>query len=217
VGRGLDPDILSLPRRLPLFPLPDVVLFPRVPLPLHVFEARYRQLTADVLQSHKMIGMTLLRPGWEKDYEGRPAVYPIGCAGRIEKWEAVDGGRFNVMLRGVSRFRIVEEHAGEPYRVASIEPLSDESADEASLEAARRKVLAAIGKASDGPSVLVIQPSIGSDMLVNALSQTLDLSPVERQSLLDCDSLLGRYQRLLEILEFRELEAAYGHGESSVH
>ena len=217
MGRGLDPDVVSLPRLIPLFPLPDVVLFPKVPLPLHVFEPRYRKLTTDVLETHKIIGMTLLRSGWEADYYGRPPVYPIGCAGRIEKWEILDGARFNIMLRGLTRFRILEEHTGEPYRLATVEPLEDEGADEAALDEAQRKVLAAIGKASDGPAVLVIQPSIGSDVLVNALSQTLDLTPVERQSLLDCDTLLGRYGRLLEILEFKQLEETFGRGPDMVH
>jgi uncharacterized protein len=217
VGRGTPPEVASLPRLLPLFPLPDVVLFPSVPLPLHVFEPRYRKLTADVLQSHKLVGMTLLRPGWKADYHGRPPVFPVGCAGRIEKWEALGGGRFNVLLRGVSRFRILEEQAGEPYRLASIQSLGDEGADAASLEGARSKVLAAIGRASDGPSLLVLQPGIGPDVLVNALSQTLDLAPLERQSLLDCDTLLGRYGRLLEILEFKQLEQRYGRGGTGVH
>jgi Lon protease-like protein len=217
VGRGLDPDVLSLPRLIPLFPLPNVVLFPKVPLPLHVFEPRYRKMTADALESHKVIGMTLLRPGWQADYHGRPPVYPVGCAGRIEKWEALEGGRFNITLRGLVRFRIVEEHEGEPYRVATIDPLLDQGAEPAALDEARKKALAAIGRASDGPAVLVIQPGIGADVLVNALSQTLDLTPVERQSLLDCDTLLGRYSRLLEILEFKQLEQTFGQGPDTVH
>ena len=213
----MEPEAQRLPRLIPLFPLPDAVLFPQVPLPLHVFEPRYLKLTADALEGHRIIGMTLLRPGWEADYHGRPPVFPVGCAGRIEKWEALDGGRFNIVLRGIARFRILEEQPGEPYRLATIEPLGDEGADAASLDAARAKVLAAIGRASDGPAVLVIQPGIRSDVLVNALSQTLDLSPVERQSLLDCDTLLGRYGRLLEILEFKQLEQTFGRGESGVH
>jgi len=217
VGRGIDPDVLSLPRLIPLFPLPNVVLFPHVPLPLHVFEPRYRKMTTDVLESHKLIGIVLLKPGWKADYHGRPPVYPVGCAGRIEKWETLDGGRFNIQLRGVTRFRILQEHPGEPYRLASFEALQDQGADEAALVEARRKVLAAIGKASDGPAVLVIQPSVGPGVLVNALSQTLDLTPVERQSLLDCDSLLGRYDRLLEILEFKQLEQTFGRGDENVH
>ena len=69
---------------LPLFPLPNVVLFPNVFLPLHIFEPRYREMVADAIAGDRMIGMVLLRPGWENNYEGRPPVYPIGCSGLIK-------------------------------------------------------------------------------------------------------------------------------------
>ncbi|PYQ07933.1 MAG: hypothetical protein DMF82_02640 [Acidobacteria bacterium] len=109
----------SIPSTIPLFPLPDVVLFPRMPLPLHIFEPRYRKMTSDVMAGHKIIGMTLLKPGWEKDYYGRPPVYPIGCAGVVEECRPLEDGRFNIRLKGVSRFRILSEQGGEPYRLAS--------------------------------------------------------------------------------------------------
>src|SRR5262245_7327661 len=96
-----------------------------MPLPLHVFEPRYRKMVADVWKAHRTIGMALLKPGWEADYQGRPALYSPGCAGVIEQCEPLEDGRFNIVLRGVSRFRVLQEHAGEPYRLASIEPLPD--------------------------------------------------------------------------------------------
>ena len=85
------------------------MLFPNVFLPLHIFEPRYREMVADALASDRMIGMVLLRPGWERDYEGRPPVYPIGCSGVITHVERLADGRYNIVLRGVERFRIVEE------------------------------------------------------------------------------------------------------------
>ena len=85
-----------LPPLLPLFPLPNVVLFPRMPLALHVFEPRYRAMVSDALESHRAIGMVLLKPGWEADYEGRPPVYPVGCAGLIERCEKLADGRYDV-------------------------------------------------------------------------------------------------------------------------
>ena len=72
-----------LPPTIPLFPLPNVVLFPSVFLPLHIFEPRYREMVGDALTGDRIIGMVLLRPGWEADYEGRPPIYPVGCAGLI--------------------------------------------------------------------------------------------------------------------------------------
>src|SRR5574341_188092 len=156
-----------IPRLIPLFPLPNVVLFPRMPLPLHVFEPRYRKMVADALRGHRTIGMTLLQPGWESEYDGRPPVYPTGCAGSLEQCDPLEDGRFNILLRGLSRFRIVEERDGEPYRLATVKPLRDDMGDSGSLDAARRQVLAAIGKASDGPTVLVIRQESSHDVFVN--------------------------------------------------
>lgn len=203
-----------LPRLLPLFPLPNVVLFPQMPLPLHVFEPRYRKMTADVMDSHKIIGMTLLKPGWERDYHGRPPVYPVGCAGVVEECRRLEDGRFNIRLKGVTRFRIVSEQDGQPYRLATVESLADEVGDATALESGRRRVLAAIGRAADGPSFLVTQPELPPELFVNAVCQALSLSPVEKQSLLDCDTLRRRCARLLEILDFRLLEQTYGPGRS---
>src|SRR6476661_1177747 len=99
---------------LPLFPLPNVFL------PLHIFEARYREMVADAVASDRLIGMVLLRPGWERDYEGRPPIYPVGCSGVITHAERLDDGRYNIVLRGVERFRILEEEGSRSYRSATI-------------------------------------------------------------------------------------------------
>src|SRR6266436_2290611 len=110
---------------LPLFPLPNVVLFPNVFLPLHIFELRYREMVADAVASDRMIGMVLLRPGWDRDYDGRPAIYPIGCSGVMTHVERLGDGRYNIVLRGLERFRIVEENQERSYRRASVEPLHE--------------------------------------------------------------------------------------------
>ncbi len=207
-----------LPNLIPLFPLPNVVLFPRMPLPLVIFEPRYRKMVADALQRDRIIGMALLRSGWEADYQGRPPIYAAGCAGLMEQCEPLADGRFQILLRGTSRFRVVEEHAGEPYRLASVVTLEDPLGDEAALDAVRRRVTEAIAQAVDGPAILVTQPELTHDVFVNALCHSLGLTPVEQQSLLDCDSILDRYGRLLEILEFRRLEHAHRQGgEPRIH
>jgi len=211
--------LATIPPVIPIFPLPDVALFPQVPLPLHIFEPRYRAMVSDALAGDRVIGMALLRPGWEQDYYGRPPVYERGCAGRIEEHEALPDGRSNIVLRGLTRFRIVEEHAGKPYRLASVSALADTAGDAEPVEAARRALMAAIGRAADGPHVLVIKPDVPDEVFVNALSQSLALTAVERQSLIECDSVLERYRRLLSILEFRQLEDARGPagGDPRVH
>src|SRR4029078_8759483 len=94
---------------IPIFPLPNVVLFPTVFLPLHIFEPRYREMVADSLAGDRMIGMVLLRPCWEHNYEGPPPVYNVGCSGVITHFERLEDGRYNIILRGVERFRILEE------------------------------------------------------------------------------------------------------------
>jgi Lon protease-like protein len=202
---------------IPLFPLPNAVVFPLMPLPLHVFEPRYRKLVADATAGEAVIGSILLRPGWEADYNGRPPLYDVGCAGRVERCEPLANGRYNIVLRGSVRFRIVEEHAGEPYRLARVEPIEDTLGDRHVLDAARKRVLEAIGTAADGPSVLVIEPELPHDVFVNALCQTLRLSPVEQQSLLDCNSTQTRYERLIEILDFQRIEEKFGSGNETLH
>src|SRR5262245_6454674 len=110
---------------LPIFPLPNVVLFPNFFLPLHIFEPRYREMIADALSADRLIGMVLLRPGWEHDYEGRPAVYPIGCSGVITHAERLQDGRYNIVLRGLERFRILDEDHERSYRRALVEALAE--------------------------------------------------------------------------------------------
>src|SRR3982751_5011891 len=98
-----------LPAQIPIFPLPNVVLFPEVSLPLHIFEPRYRELVGDALAGDRLVGMVLLRPGWGQDHEGRPAVYDVGCVGVISHYERMPDGRYNLVLQGVDRVRLTGE------------------------------------------------------------------------------------------------------------
>jgi Lon protease-like protein len=180
-----------------------------MPMPLHIFEPRYRKMVLDARQGHDLVGMVLLCPGWEPRYYARPPIYPIGCAGRIEQHEPLPDGRHNIVLRGVARFTIVEEQSGEPYRVARIESRPDVATDGASLEPLRSKLIEAIEQASEIESV-ILQGQLSTEIFINALCQSLELKPLEKQSLLDCDTLLERGQRLIEILEFNRLERRRG-------
>jgi uncharacterized protein len=203
---------------LPIFPLPNVVLFPNVFLPLHIFEARYREMVADALASDRLIGMVLLRPGWERDYEGRPPVYPIGCSGVITHAERLADGRYNLVLRGLERFRIVGEEDGKTYRRASIEPLAERTleTDERQVVRNTRARLEALLAATlrrahrdtqDAPPDLRTASAMCDEDLVNALAQYLDLEPLERQALLEHDSLRARAESLVELLEMKLLIA----------
>lgn len=193
---------------IPIFPLPNVVLFPNVFLPLHIFEPRYREMVADTLDGDRMIGMALLRPGWESDYEGRPAVFPIGCAGLITHHERLPDGRYNIILRGLQKFRIREEEGGRSYRVAHIEKIDEpgDVVDVGEIRAARRKLEALLvpqpsGRGHD-PKV---PPSMSDEDLINALAQYMELEPLEKQALLERDGLLARCRSLIELLEIKML------------
>src|SRR5688500_12469521 len=87
----------DLPAEIPLFPLPETSLFPNVSRPFVIFEPRYREMIADALKSDKVIGMIRLRPGFEQDYEGRPPIFGIGCAGSIEQYELLPDGRYLIL------------------------------------------------------------------------------------------------------------------------
>ena len=201
-----------LPPTIPVFPLPNVVLFPQVFLPLHIFEPRYRDMVADALEGDRLIGMVLLRPGWERDYEGRPPVYPIGCAGLITNYERLPDGRYNIVLRGIEKFRIVEETRERTYRVARIEglhePLVDADRDE--IRAARRRLEALLVPQPQGRGTETkVPPAMADEDLVNALAQYMEFEPLEKQALLERDGLLARCRSLIELLEMKTIVARH--------
>ena len=115
---------------IPLFPLPSTVFYPGTPLPLHIFEPRYRQMTADALEGERKIGMVLLKPDWEAAYFNRPEIFPMGCVGRIEKEIRHPDGKYNFTLVGLRRFRILREVDGKLYRCAEIDLLEEQNEQE---------------------------------------------------------------------------------------
>lgn len=109
-----------------LFPLPNLVFFPHALQPLHIFEPRYRQMTADALAGDKLIALVLLQPGWEKTYESSPQLHSMACLGRVVADQLMPDGRYNLLLRGLSRVRIIEEAPLEKlYRSAHVEVVAD--------------------------------------------------------------------------------------------
>lgn len=200
-----------LPPTIPIFPLPNVVLFPNVFLPLHIFEPRYRQMVEDALNGDRIIGMTLLRPGWERDYEGRPPVYPIGCAGVITHAERLPDGRFNIVLRGMEKFRVTGEEAERPYRLAHVEPVPEPSFESVRTEmrGQRRRLEALLVPQPEGQADPKVPSAMPDEDLVNALAQYLEFDPVEKQALLERDGVLDRCRSLIELLEMKVLVARH--------
>src|SRR5262249_54427677 len=125
-----------------LFPLPNLVFYPQVMQPLHVFEPRYRQMTADALAGDRLIALVLPKPGWEDDYAGNPELYSIACLGRIVADQRLEDGRFNILLRGLSRVQILHEIPhGKAYRKAKVELLAEVPVAEAETEGRLRRKL----------------------------------------------------------------------------
>ena len=212
------------PTTLPLFPLPNVVLFPNVFLPLHIFEPRYREMISDALEGDRMIGMVLLRPGWEGNYEGRPPVYPTGCSGLITHHERLPDGRYNIVLRGVEKFRILEEineedtegidaeRASSSYRVARVEILHETviAAERDGVRAARQRLEALLVPRAQGRGAdTKVAPAMADEDVVNALAQYMELEPLEKQALLERPGLLARCRSLIELLEMKMIVARH--------
>jgi uncharacterized protein len=195
---------------LPLFPLPNVVLFPNVFQPLHIFEPRYRDMVSDALAGDRLIGMVLLRPGWEQEYEKQPPVYPVGCSGLITHVERLADGCFNIVLRGVERFRILEEDHERRYRRAIVEPLierrlTEEDRDCLRNQRAKLESLLSPALSSGEPEQRTM--AMSDEDLVNALAQYLSLDPLEKQALLEQHGLRNRAESLVELIEMKILIA----------
>jgi hypothetical protein len=172
-------------------------------------------MVADALKNDRQIGMVLLRPGWQREYEGRPPVYPIGCSGVITHVDALPDGRYHLVLRGVERFRILEEDDRLSYRRARIEqaPQAACGADDvAAIRSQRAKLDALLAPALErrmthNPGEASIPAAMPDEDLINALAQYLDLEPLEKQALLEQRSLRARAESLVELLEMKILMA----------
>jgi uncharacterized protein len=189
--------------RLPIFPLPEVVFFPETVLPLHVFEPRYRQMITDCLAGDRWLGVVMLRPGWEKDYQGRPPVHDIAGAGEIIQAEMLSDGRYNILLDGRRRVRILSEEPpnGCLYRVARAERIedrglapSDRSFPERlqELRAAHARLLLALGQSHPDVvgrlTVAGASPGAVIDRIVSAVVPEAEV----RQRLLDATDVSER-------------------------
>ncbi len=203
---------MMLPATIPIFPLPNVVLFPSVFLPLHIFEPRYRQMLADALSGDRIIGMVLLKN--ERDLvEEPPPVYDIGCAGLISHAEPLPDGRSNIILRGIERFRIVVEVGGRPYRRAQVASLPEADSDQIrdQLHGLRGRLDPLLAGQFDNAGWRRMVPAdMGDGDLVNTLAQYLDLEPVEKQALLEQNDIAGRSRALIDLIEMHAFAARTG-------
>ena len=193
-------DAVTLPTTIPIFPLQDVVLFPNSTRPLHIFEPRYRAMVADALEGDRVIGMVLLQPGYEAEYEGRPPVHAIGCAGVITEVEELPDGRYNIVLGGLVKFRVLHEDTSRSYRLAEVEALPETlDAGDRPLLAQRRQQLEDV-LAALSPGAQLPPSDLPDEQVVDGLSLILPLEPADRQALLEADGPVERALRLIERL-----------------
>ena len=203
---------VSLPEILSIFPLTGVLLLPGTRLPLHIFEPRYRNLVHDALEAEGVFGMiqpfvpqndNFPRPGAERTV---PELYPVGCAGHIERWEKSSDGRYMVQLRGISRFRIREELSVERgYR--RVRPdyacFDDLEATEAAVD--RPRLTQALNGYAETRGLTIdlkqLDPIPDTD-LVNFLGVAMPFHPSEKQALLEAESIEARVKILVSLLEF---------------
>lgn len=205
---------MELPSLIPIFPLPNVVLFPGVPLPLHIFEPRYRDMVRDAEQAGGgLIGMVLLCGDWRKDYQGYPDVFPRGCAGRLVRVSALQDGRYNILLHGMREFEILDEERSKTYRRAHVRWLPDPpiGLPDGLRERLRSLLVRFVERREPGLVEKIFDdPSLSDARLVNLLCSVLDFSSIEKQALLEAPTLAERGARLCEVIRFA-LEAGTGY------
>ncbi|MDX1965153.1 MAG: LON peptidase substrate-binding domain-containing protein [Pirellulales bacterium] len=190
-----------------VFPLPNLVLFPHVMQPMHIFEPRYKALLQEALAGDGLLTLGVLAPGWEGDYEGRPPLLEYGCLCRVMNYHLTDKNTYNVLLVGVRRLQLITELPPEKlYREFQATILEDEYplASEGHRDALQAQLLdvfqRALPKLADGPEQLreVLGQRISLGTLCDIISYTLDMPPENKVGLLAETVVDRRAERLLE-------------------
>jgi hypothetical protein len=188
-------------QRLSIFPLAGAILFPGMHLPLHIFEDRYRAMIKDAMVRDRQIGMIQPRGGGQL-----PPLFDIGCVGRIVDVEAMDDGRFNIVLEGVARFRLVEElETATSFRQVRAELLPNSEADQylasverAALEQESRRFAEQQGYQVDWDSLAQLDDAA----LVNGIAQIAPFDVASKQALLEIEGLARRAELIIQLLQF---------------
>jgi uncharacterized protein len=211
--------VAELPKIIPIFPLPNLVLFPGVVVPLHIFEPRYREMVEHVNESHGLIGMVLLKDMGESDYYKNPDlyqnpdIYSIGCAGRVTNLSRMPDGRYNLALTGLSEFRVAREIRERSYRQAEANwrPVAPEQLemDSEAMEGLRQLLFDYLGDmAAQAWHSVVEERGLRGASLINFLCFHLDITPIEKQTLLEAGD--GRVDCLFDVISFKLEERRQG-------
>jgi len=198
----------TITTQIPIFPLPNVVFFPKTFLPLHIFEPRYRKMAKDSKSNDNLIGIALLKEGWEKQYNGNPDVHEIACVGKIQHIERLEDGRYNILLYGLSRVKIMKFIQEKPYRMAQVKYLKDVAFDHADFnenyEAENFLNLVQSYLREMGVENLEKINNLHNHSLesvINQVTSALGFPTQQKQELLQIDTLEHRYDRLKKLLQ----------------
>lgn len=203
---------MSRTLKVPLFPLPGAILFPRSQLPLHIFEPRYREMIRDAIDGAGRIGM--IQPH-RLDDDNKAPLYSVGCVGELVGVEELDDGRFNIVMLGANRFRLIKEAEVEAsYRCGEIdiEAFNDEEppplslVQRAEVEREARRLGDAMGLAVDWEAV----SRLDDEMLVNAIAQVAPFDVGAKQALLEQPNLDGRADLLVQLMQFHRMAVTGG-------
>lgn len=189
----------------PIFPLPTVNLFPQTTASYHIFEPRYVEMIESVLEGDGLLAMGVLKPGYEEDYYGLPEIYPVGCLGRIQSYEKLENGKYNIVLEGLFRVGFGEVVKDNPYRVAELVELPESDAG-GDFIAEREDLLLRLNYlVEQSPDNLDFTPILGEQesfiALVNLVARTLPIKNEEQYSLLSMDSIRERTNRILWLID----------------
>ena len=213
-GNFMEPNQNSTEKKIiiPLFPLPTTVFYPNTDLPLHIFEPRYRSMVADALDGEKNIGMVLLKPGWEKDYQATPDIQTIGCVGKIERHVQLPEGKYNILLSGLHRFRIINEIEGKLYRQAQVELLkeiNDRNLTDGSISIKDhiiKNMKQYLGNIPSGDTIeqaLDLETCNTLSQLVDRVAYHFDLPPGKMQEFLEEQDVEKRAETLQSLIELK--------------
>jgi uncharacterized protein len=193
---------------VPLFPLPNVVLFPKTPVPLYVFEEKYRTMIREVIEGNKELVIALLKPGLESGHSGISVVHPVACLGRIETHEELEDGKYNIVVVGVQRVRIIREVQHTPYQMVEVESIEDPEYGALTEDLMVNhnllgELFAKFTELATGANqhALDLMPQLDFESLVNMVAMTLNLAIEQKQTLLEIDDLSERCDMLVPILQ----------------
>ena len=190
---------------LPVFPLPNFVIFPNTMTRLHIFEPRYRLMAAEAVASQRLLVLTGLKQGWESDYYGSPPVHEFGSLCKIINEERLEDGRYNLFVHCLARVQITTVHRLMPYRTASVRVQPDLPADPERLDEAMGRLVACVRglilKLGENGALLgsVLAATRKPAILTNRLAAALATEPAERQRLLEMSDPVARAERLADI------------------